>query len=171
MHDTALCVSIRRFAQSDLAAALTLQSQIYPALLVEDEPAFASHLDVSIAYNLVASAGEEIAGYLLAHGGPRNAPPQLGKPLVAEAPAEILLIHDLAVAPIHRGHRVGQRLVDHAFGLAASDGLTFAELVAVSGAGSFWEGLGFADLATSPQIESKLGGYGPGARWMGRKIG
>ncbi|OYX94484.1 MAG: hypothetical protein B7X90_13375 [Novosphingobium sp. 17-62-19] len=164
-------VSIRRFARSDLAAALIMQSQIYPAFLVEDEVSFASHIDLPSSYCLVASVGGQVAGYLLAHGWPRNSPPQLGTPLIETEPAEILYIHDLAVAPACRGHGVGQRLVGCAFDLAISDGLTSAELVAVEGAASFWQAMGFAGLDTTPAIEIKLASYGRGANWMGRGIG
>lgn len=164
-------VLIRRFVRNDLAAALAIQAQAYPAFLVESETAFASRLDAAMPYCLTASSEGEMAGYLLAHGWQRHAPPQLGTPLVDNWPGEILFIHDLAVAACGRGLGVGRKLIDRAFDLAARDGLKEAELVAVEGAESFWQAMGFAELVTPPDIAAKLVAYGRRAKWMGRAIG
>jgi ribosomal protein S18 acetylase RimI-like enzyme len=163
--------SIRRFARRDLAAALTIQTQVYPALLVESEAAFASRLDAAHPYCLAATVEEQLAGYLLAHGWHRNSPPELGAPLSGAGPVEILFIHDLAVATTGQGLGIGRRLVDHAFDLAVHDGLKSAELVAVEGAAGFWKNMGFVTLDATPEIVAKLAGYGRGATWMGRLIG
>lgn len=163
-------LSIRRFKRDDLPEALAIQSQVYPAFLVENEASFASRLDVGGAYCLVANLEGQLAGYLLAHGWQRNSPPQLGAPLLDTQPAEILLIHDLAVATRGQGLGVARKLVNCALDIAAQNGLNSAELVAVEGAASFWRALGFADLEVSPEITAKLAGYGNRVVWMGRDI-
>jgi ribosomal protein S18 acetylase RimI-like enzyme len=127
---------IRRFARGDLASALAIQTQAYPTFLVENEAAFASRLDAAKPYCLTARAERRMVGYLLAHGWQRHAPPPLGIPLVDDGPNEILFIHDLAIAAADRGLGAGRKLIDHAFELAARDGLKEAELVAVEGAES-----------------------------------
>lgn len=171
MHSNPTAISICTFARSDLAAALVIQSQAYPAFLQESAASFASRLEASQSYCLTAQRQGQPIGYLLAHGWPRNAPPELGAPLVEFAPPEILFIHDLAVAAAGQGLGIGRRLVDHAFDRAVSDGLKSAELVAVEGAASFWQAMGFAELDASPEIAAKLAGYGRRAKWMGRAIG
>lgn len=164
-------VSIRRFTRSDLAAALAIQTKVYPTFLVENEASFASRLDAAMPYCLAASANGQLAGYLLAHGWQRSAPPPLGTPLKEVGATEVLFIHDLAVASAGQGLGVGRRLVDHAVELAVRDGLMSAELVAVEGATGFWHAMGFAALTTTPQIAAKLAAYGREATLMGRGIG
>lgn len=163
-------LSIRSFERDDLPEALAIQSQVYPAFLVEDETSFASRLDAGGAYCVVAIVEGQLAGYLLAHGWDSNSPPQLGAPLADTRLAEILFIHDLAVSTAGQGLGVGRKLVNCAFDTAARNGLSFAELVAVEGAASFWRALGFADLEVLPVIKAKLAGYGNRAVWMGRDI-
>ena len=93
---------------------------------------------------------------MLAHGWQRNAPPPLGKPLEEVGSAEILFIHDLAVATAGQGLGIGRRLVDHAFDLAVHDGLKSAELVAVEDGAGFWTTIGFVTLYATPEIAAKL---------------
>lgn len=171
MPNTPCAFTIRRLHHRDLAAALAIQARTYPAFLQENEASFASRLDAAMPYCLAAHANSEPIGYLLAHAWPRSAPPALGVPLREAGPAEVLFIHDLAVAAAGRGHGVGRKLMDQAVDLAVHDGLRFAELVAVAGAAGFWRAMGFAALNPSPEITAKLAGYGHGAIWMGRPIG
>ena len=112
-------------------------------------------------------AGQASLAYRNAH---RAAMP-LGTPLKEVGAAEVLLIHDLAVASAGQGLEIGRRLVDHAFEHAVRDGLMSAELVAVEGATGFWHAMGFAALETTPQIAAKLPAYGREATWMGGGIG
>lgn len=171
MTNTILPVSIRHFARADLQEALAIQSEAYPAFLVESEVSFASRLDAEYPYCLAATVGGRLSGYVLAHGWHRSSPPELGAPLSGAGPVEILFIHDLAVATAGQGLGIGRRLVDHAFDLAMHDGLKSAELVAVEGAAGFWKTMGFVTLDATPEIAAKLAGYGRGATWMGRTIG
>lgn len=164
-------IAIRRFACSDLAHALAIQSQVYPAFLVESAASFSSRLDATMPYCFSATVEGQLVGYILAHGWHHHAPPPLGTPLDEIASADILFIHDLAVGTSGRGLGVGRRLVDRAFDLAVSDGLRSAELIAVGGAAGFWQAMGFTAFDATPEIAAKLAGYGRGATWMGRAIG
>ena len=163
-------ISIVRLGQQDLPAALVLQAEAYPAFLDEEEAAFLSRITLSASYCLAARQGDELLGYLLAHGWKRQSPPPLGTLLADGVPSEVLFIHDLAVSSAARGLRIGQRLVTRAFELAARDGLRRAELIAVEGAADYWRGLGFAEAAVSGKFREKLESYGPLARWMTREI-
>ncbi|HWA63931.1 MAG TPA: GNAT family N-acetyltransferase [Caulobacteraceae bacterium] len=163
-------VCVRPLTTSDLAAALAIQSQSYPAFLREDEAAFASRLALPASYCLAAERGGVLVGYLLAHGWPRQSPPAVGARLAAEGPSEVLFIHDLSISPSGRGAGVGRRLIDRAFALAGRDGLGTAELIAVEGAASYWRTLGFAQAAASAPLAAKVAAYGPQAVWMTRGI-
>ncbi len=156
--------------RADLPAALALQSESYPAFLVESAVAFTSRLDVAAPYCLVAMRDGELLGYLLAHGWPRNSPPAVGAVLSADFPSEVIYIHDLSVAAAGRGESIGAQLVARAFELARRDGLEAAELIAVEGAASYWRRLGFVEGGESHMVAAKLVDYGPEARWMTRAI-
>ncbi|MFY8195760.1 GNAT family N-acetyltransferase [Novosphingobium sp. B1] len=163
-------IIIRPLARCDLPAALTIQSEVYPSFLVEPPDAFASRLGVSPQFCLAAVLDGELAGYLLAHGWPRQSPPPVGAILSPSARNEVLLIHDLAVGANGRGLDLGRRLVNRAFELAAQQKLDRAELIAVEGAAAYWRSLGFAAAEISAELEAKVAAYGSQACWMTQTI-
>ncbi|MXO75330.1 GNAT family N-acetyltransferase [Altererythrobacter aerius] len=156
---------------SDVEAVLAIQHDVYPAALVEDRPVFLSRIALPRSYCLAAREGARLIGYLVAHGWFANAPPPLGAVLTAEAPGDVLYIHDLGVSREGRGSGIGRTLALRAMELAAGDGIKEAQLIAVGGAEPFWRRLGFAEGAAAARIRPKLQGYGPGSRWMTRRIG
>jgi len=161
---------IRSLERADLPAALTIQKASYPAFLIEEETAFASRLDLPSSYSLAATWDGVLVAYLLAHGWRAQSPPPVGAVLRAPEQSEVLFIHDLAVSPAARGSGAGRRLVEHAFQLAAADGLNVAELIAVEGAAAYWRTLGFAVTEASPELAAKVAAYGASADWMTRAI-
>jgi ribosomal protein S18 acetylase RimI-like enzyme len=163
-------VVVRRLKREDLPAVLAVQSESYPAFLVESEESFASRLDAAAPYCLAATLNGALVGYLIAHGWRSQSPPVLGALLARDPPNEILFVHDLAVGSAGRGLGIGRKLVAQAFQVAAGNGLHTAELVAVEGAASYWRALGFAEATTSPALASRLAEYGADARLMTRTI-
>ena len=163
-------ISIKALARDDLRAALNVQAEAYPTFLVEEQGVFLNRIKLRTSYCLAAKHGDELLGYLLAHGWIRQSPPHIGTLLADGMPSEVLFIHDLAVSSAKRGLRVGQRLITRAFELAAQDGLCSTELIAVEGAADYWRQLGFVEEAVSGELLEKLGTYGTLARWMSRKI-
>ncbi|WP_313535117.1 GNAT family N-acetyltransferase [Sphingomonas sp.] len=153
-----------------LPQALTLQAQVYPAFLVEPEPAFASRLDVAAPFNLAAERDGTLLAYLLAHGWTRESPPPVGAVLDRTTTGDTLYLHDLAVADVARGTGIGRMLVEAAFVDAVAAGITRAELIAVEGAGDYWRRLGFQPGAASPTLAATVAHYGPTARWMWRSL-
>jgi len=131
---------------------------------------FESRLGASAPYCLAAVLDGTLVGYFLAHGWVSNFPPPLGAILTDEVPIEVLYIHDLAVARSGRGGALGRRLVTKAFEMAAADGLTIAELIAVERAAGFWKKLDFDEPEISPALAARVAAYGHGARWMARTI-
>ena len=75
MPDDRSAIAVRPLRREDLAAALALQGETYPAFLIEDEAAFASRLDLAGCYCLAATIEDALVGYLLAHGWPGASPP------------------------------------------------------------------------------------------------
>ena len=163
-------VLIRRLTLEDLPAAMTIQSDTYPAFLREDKRAFASRLAVANPYCLTAMVDGTLAGYLLAHGWPSRSPPDVGAVLSRDAPSEILFIHDLAIGAAGRGQALGGRLVASAIKLAVRDGLRESELIAVEGAASYWRSLGFSEIDTSASLGARVAKPGPDARFMRREL-
>lgn len=159
-----------KFSPLHVPAALQIQSEAYPAFLIEDEHAFVSRISLAASYCLAATRGEELLGYLLAHGWSRETPAPVGTVLMDGVPSEALFIHDLATASSGRGLGIGRKLVTRAFELAAQDGLQRAELIAVEGAADYWRKLGFGEDAISEALQAKLATYGTHACWMTREI-
>lgn len=163
-------IVIRMLERRDLPAALAIQSEVYPTFLVEPADAFASRMEVSAPFCQAAVLDGELIAYLLAHGWPQQSPPPIGAVLSASAPNEVLFIHDLAVGAKGRGLALGRRLVGRAFELATSMNLARAELIAVEGAATYWQSLGFAEAEISAEFAAKVAVYGQDARWMTREI-
>lgn len=161
-------VIIRPLERRDLPAALAIQSEAYPAFLVEPETAFASRLAMKAQVCLAAERDGALVAYLLAHGWPRRSPPPVGAILPHAAASEVLFLHDLAVGREGRGLGLGRRLVEAALAIAARQGLTSAELIAVEGAASYWRTLGFAESDVDGELRAKVAAYGEHARWMTR---
>lgn len=170
MNPERQALTIRRMSSRDLPAAYQLQLDSYPAFLIDRQEAFASRLRIDSSCCLVARRNGVLAGYLLAHGWLRHAPPGVNEVLPLHAPNEILYLHDLSVSPSARGLGLGRLLVQTAFKLAPGAGLAAAELIAVDGASGFWLGLGFSDGPVTPELAEKVAAYGSGARWMSRTI-
>ncbi|WP_294252069.1 GNAT family N-acetyltransferase [uncultured Sphingomonas sp.] len=153
-----------------LPAALALQAQVYPAFLVEPEPAFASRLDVAAPFNLAAERDGNLVAYLLAHGWKRESPPPVGAVLDRATAGDTLYLHDLAVSDAARGTGIGRMLVEAAFEAAAEAGIARAELIAIDGAADYWRRLGFQAGSPSPDLAAKVAHYGPAAQWMWRVL-
>jgi len=168
--DDVTALSIRRMVAADVPQALTIQAASYPAFLREDAAAFASRIAMAASCCFAATRGPTLVAYLLAHGWAAAAPPPIGAVLDVDSPADILFLHDLAVAPAGRGTGVGRRLVAAAFDAAARLGLTRAELIAVEGAQGYWAGLGFVPGNPPPPLARKVAEYGASACWMERTI-
>lgn len=158
------------FLPRHLAPALVLQSQVYPAFLVEPEEAFASRLRVAAPFNLVIEREGCLLAYLLAHAWPRRSPPAVGTVLASDQDGDTLYLHDLAVSPAARGTGIGQLLVAHGMALATAAGLERAELIAVEGAADYWRRLGFRAETPPSALADKVAAYGPAARWMWRPL-
>tara|TARA_A100001391_G_scaffold83275_2_gene54509 strand:+ start:13975 stop:14514 length:540 start_codon:yes stop_codon:yes gene_type:complete len=164
-------VAVDALHLSDLPAALEIQAEAYPEFLREGESAFRSRITLTRSYCLAARCDGQLLGYLLAHGWRRASPPPIGAILDDSVPSEVLFLHDLSVARAGRGLAIGRKLIEHAFALAAKDGLHRAELIAVKGAAAYWSKLGFVAEPVSRELQEKVSIYGNSACWMARALG
>ena len=163
-------LTIRNLRPDDLSTALRIQSENYPAFLVENEVAFASRLHIDASYCLAAELNDVVVGYLLAHGWAAQSPPPIGIQPPRTVLTEVLFIHDLSISVDGRGLGLGRKLVSRACELARADGLKVVELIAVQGADRYWRSLGFSETVTFPSLRTKVAAYGVDARFMTRSI-
>lgn len=152
-----------------MPAALALQALGYPAHLRDGEEAFVSRLRVAPGWCWVAQTGRLLEGYLLSHPWTSMNPPPPDVVLdAAEGP--VWYVHDLSVAALVRGQGVARAMLDAC--CAANPEIRRSELIAVEGAGRFWERQGWRPVEPLPApMASKVALYGPTAAYMTRDFG
>jgi GNAT superfamily N-acetyltransferase len=157
---------IRRFEAGDLPAALALQAIGYPAHLHDGDAAFASRPSVAPGWCWVSVTDGQMDGYLLSHPWASMSPPAPDV-LLDSALGPIWYVHDLSVAAHARGTGIARALLDACF--AANAPVHRSELIAVEGAGRFWERQGWHPVTEPPgALAAKVAGYGPLAVYMTR---
>lgn len=159
---------LRPLAPADMPAAARLQEAVYQPLYHEPQAVLESRLTVAAPYCWGAFEGDELLAYILSHPWPAASPPPIGVMLTAPPQdAGNWFVHDLAISPAARGLGLGRALVGSAAGAALANGIARGDLVAVQGAWSFWERVGYAIPAELlPALAVKVAAYGPDARYM-----
>ncbi len=137
----------------------------------EDRACFENRLMLYPRGCFVLAAGDgAVAGYLVAYPYRKDEAPLLNTCLDALPPgADVLYLHDLALAPWARGAGQARPIVERLVDQARSDGWPALTLVAVNRAAPVWERLGFA-AETPPGMADKLASYGSDARYMVRPL-
>ena len=74
------------------------------------------------------------------------------------------------MSPEWHGRGIAQRLLAATVAAARRQGLSSLRLVSLAGAVRFWQRHGFQDVTPTPRLQTKLAGYGAGARLMQRRI-
>jgi ribosomal protein S18 acetylase RimI-like enzyme len=157
----------RRMTQADLDAVVEVARVSFPDH-PEDRAVFAERLALHPAgcYALGAPA----QGYLVAYPWRADQIPPLNTGLGAiPADADLIYLHDLALAPEARGGGRAARAVVRLLHEAGEARWPAVALVAVNEAAPFWRKLGFQERET-PAIRDKLKSYGPDARYMVRRL-
>ena len=77
-------------------------------------------------------------------------------------------IHDVVVAPVHRGVGLASEAVWQIIDDARAEGAVALSLVALGGTAPFWAKHGFAQ-AFGAGLSRKIAGYGAGAAFMERR--
>ncbi len=154
---------------SDTAHIARLSKE-HLGVYAEGEEIFAERIRLAPEGCFVLANGVAIAGYFCSHPWVRMKPPALHQ-MLSQIPdsADCWYVHDVAVDPIARGGGVVADACERALEVARAKGFRVAMLVAVSGAGSYWQRLGFKD-ATTEALRLKLKDYGDDAVYMERAL-
>lgn len=119
--------------------------------------------------HVVDIAEGQIGGYLIAHPGRFDTPSVLDVPLKRlPEPADCYYLHDLALAPVTRGHGMAGAAVGIVIAEARRGGFDTIALIAVGDAHGFWRHQGFTPLGDGLLDPAK--GYGAEARALIREI-
>lgn len=160
--------TIRPLQDADMPAVAALQTTVFQPRFHETLEELTTRLAVAapLCWAAVDPDGALLA-YILSHPWPAGSPPAIGTHLQPPPQTDNWFIHDLAIGPQARGLGLGRDLVRAASRAAIAAGLTRGDLVAVQGAWSFWNKLGYqpqTDLP--PALAAKVAGYGEDARYM-----
>ena len=165
-------VQISPLEESHLPQLMQVQKQAYAGLpVLEPVEFFRNRRQLAPQGCLVALAGHRVAGYLVSYPWDDGLPPALGELLDAlPEPGRHWFVHDCAVSPEWHGRGIAQRLLAATVAAARRQGLSSLRLVSLAGAVRFWQRHGFQDVTPTPRLQTKLAGYGAGARLMQRRI-
>jgi len=155
---------------ADLDAVTAIAALAFPDHF-EGRDCFANRLALHPAGCFVLAGSDEAPqGYLVAYPWTAGSPPPLNVLIPAlPAEAEAMYLHDLALHPNVRGQGWTTSIVERLAEEARGGGWPALALVAVNDAAPFWEGRGFSVVET-PELAAKLASYGPGARYMVRRL-
>lgn len=113
---------------------------------------------------------DSVKGYLVAYPWRRGDIPPLNALLGAiPEDADILYLHDLALATEARGRGLAGPIVERLAEQARAEGWPGIALVAVNDAAGFWARNGFA-VCDSSRTAAQLASYGEGAHYMVREV-
>lgn len=159
---------IRPLTQADMSAVAELQLVAYQPLYHEDQAVLESRRSAAPDLCLGAFDAGKLLAYILSHPWPAGSPPAIGVRLATPEPGlDNWFIHDLAIGPAARGLGLGRTLAASAVQAARQAGLVRGDLIAVQGAWSFWEKMGYRPAADlQPVLAAKVAAYGPDARYM-----
>ncbi len=162
---------VRPLRPADLAEVLRIQAACYTQIVPESPRSLGAKAAASPATCFVADAGAgRLHAYLIAVPVRYPELPALGaETFDVAAGADVLYLHDLAVAPEGRGTGVADRLVHAVLEAGRQRGWPRACLVAIQQSAGFWQRFGFAPAEPpSAALAAKLASYGEGAQLMVR---
>ncbi|WP_447727361.1 GNAT family N-acetyltransferase [Sphingomonas koreensis] len=159
----------RAMTERDVERVAALAESVH-AEYSENAAVFAACLCLYPAGCHVVDTGDgEIGGYLIAHPGRFDTPSVLDVPLERlPEPADCYYLHDLALAPVTRGHGMAGKAVEIVVAEARRSGFDTVALVAVGDAHAFWRHQGFTPIGDGLVDAAK--GYGAEARALIRKV-
>jgi GNAT superfamily N-acetyltransferase len=167
MNASTPSVLLRAMRDEDLDGVLAVQAECYPPAMQEAADVVLARRRAASDTAIVACVGPDVCGYLFAYPSVHGKVTPLGGAFALPETPDTLYLHDLAVAPRALGQGVARRLVDRMHGIGGRLGLAHAALVSVQDSRRFWEGFGYAVVASNP---AALASYPPGALYMARPL-
>ncbi|WOT05744.1 GNAT family N-acetyltransferase [Shewanella youngdeokensis] len=153
---------IRNITAADWPAILEIQLECYPSIAPESLAALQSKWLASELSCFSLQQGNQLVGYCLAHPWQLNHPPTLNQQIAPLSNANTLYLHDLALSASAQGQGAGKRILAQLIVFAQQQGYRNISLVAVQGAASYWQHLGFV----SHSIDKDLSEYCADAQYM-----
>ncbi|QOY96682.1 GNAT family N-acetyltransferase [Massilia sp. UMI-21] len=153
----------------DLEAVLDVQAACYPPAMQEAGAVIQARLRAASASCAVVEDDAGVCAYLFAYPGRLGNVTALGAEFAPSPGADVLYLHDLAVAPRALGRGIGRALVAYLLDAARSRGLGASALVSVQDSAGFWEALGYRRVEPDcAQARAALASYPGGAHYMVR---
>ncbi len=153
---------IRHINNNDWTAILTIQAECYPEMAHETLAALQSKWNLSPESCYVIQCNNQVVGYCLAHPWVIDQPPSLEQQVTAVTAPNTLYLHDIALSAKARGIKAGENTFNLLKQKAKELNFDSLSLVAVEGADTYWQCLGFK----SRIIEKSLDNYPAGACYM-----
>ena len=168
MSETLIAPAWRPMRAADLDAVLALADRLFPDHYEAPER-FGERLRLSPATCFVLEGEKGALGYLVSYPQCRGVIPPLDGALGAlPGDADMLYIHDLAIATEAAGQGAARAIVETLAARAREAGHRGLALVAVNHSTPFWERQGFLPVAPDAAGQAKLQGYGDDACYMVR---
>ncbi|QDF76283.1 MULTISPECIES: GNAT family N-acetyltransferase [Shewanella] len=147
-------MQIREIQTQDWPAILVIQDECYPNIEPESETALQSKAMLSPSTCCVVTQDDTVIGYCLAHPWQRDTPPSLEQVLDTLEKQETLYLHDIAFSAKARGLGAGTAVFDRLLAQAKRLSLPSISLVAVGGAHTYWQRLGFKSRIIDKSLDS-----------------
>lgn len=153
---------VRRLAQADWPGVLRIQALAYTAIAPESAGSMQAKWQAAPRTCLVACAGPELLGYLIAVPVAFPHLPPLDAPAFELPPhPDALYLHDLALDPACRGSGAAAALVQGVLAQAEGGPWSRACLMAIQDSAPWWARFGFRPVEPPPAaVAAKLASYG-----------
>ena len=163
---------IRPAQEEDVAAIFALQKHCYSENFHESEKAFLSKINGAKGFCWVAERHNTLLAYLMSVPAKTTYLPCLNTENYQQPEgADILYLHDMAIAPQARGLGLKRLLLDKALACAEQAHFTRAVLIAVQNSVPIWEKEGFSVVdAHKYEIGAIVDSYGCDAKLMERYL-
>lgn len=161
----------RAMTPDDVSSVAALSDRVHPAFF-EQPAVFADRIALFPEGSLVLADARTVAGYAIAYPISSLRPPPLDTVLGSlPADADVLYVHDVAIAPEWRGRNLAARGILQLLGIGQPLGparrFARTELVSVYGTAPFWARFGFR-VERAARLETVLAAYGADAVYMAR---
>lgn len=147
-------MQIRAIQAQDWPSILHIQDECYPNIEPESLDALQSKALLSPDTCYVVTQNDSVIGYCLAHPWQRDLPPSLEQVLDQAPLQETLYLHDIAFSAKARGLGAGAAVFSRLIERAQDKGLDSISLVAVGGAHTYWQRLGFKSRIIDKSLDS-----------------